>query len=346
MVVVEADWYDQVAARDGTFACCVQAANDGDIGEVDHWLTMHRPLLGGRMVDPDTVCWTTTIDDDDDEDSTEFLEMVGACGHIFAAQPAALHNWYDAWLKTPGGHQRPIRIHSETNPVTIVPDEPTAIREYLLSVDYDDLSSGPMCFLARRPDPLFRLPGRQLPFDERWSVPTAGLAIFTIGPSAQSDGWGDLAEAQNLCQLVQAVGSEEAVIGALTHAAQRAESWGAVALIRGGGPGWQHIFDAPEVVDAVRTVQRAGLPVLSGLGHVKDVTVVERVADFAWETPSALGAALRGWAKYLSAEASESVDSMSAGTYSAGQALRANFDRAWARHRPASACPRLEAVGS
>lgn len=62
-------------------------------------------------------------------------------------------------------------------------------------------------------------------------------------------------------------------------------------LIRGGGS-WQSrtVFDDP---DLARAILQCPVPVLTGIGHAKDVSVADRVAKASFTTPSQSGSALR-----------------------------------------------------
>ncbi len=68
-------------------------------------------------------------------------------------------------------------------------------------------------------------------------------------------------------------------------------------LIRGGGS-WQArtVFDN---LDLARAIQRCPVPVLTGIGHAKDVSVADRVAKASYTTPSQSGTALRNTVLHL-----------------------------------------------
>jgi hypothetical protein len=302
-----------------------------------------------QIVDEDTIRWDLDFgEDDDNEDAGGHFarghEIVGTRGRLKLSQPSALPGSYDAWVETFHGHQRPMRISAEEARETIDPDSVAPVSEFLVMDRHDPLSGSPMCFMVRRPDPLFRLRGCRLGFDERWPLPTAGLPLCFIAPSTSSEGWNDLGAAQELGQHVQAIGSVASVVGAFEYATRRADRLGGVALARGGGADWHEVFDDADVVAALRGAQRAGLVVMTGLGHSSDVTGVETAADYAWPTPSALGSVLSDWGAYLAAEATQPEDGMIAATYRAGLQVRAEFDRAWARHRGPAVCPRLDSA--
>ncbi|MDG1478231.1 MAG: exodeoxyribonuclease VII large subunit [Myxococcota bacterium] len=88
---------------------------------------------------------------------------------------------------------------------------------------------------------------------------------------------------------VQGRALEQTVLAALQQTAARAERYDVVAIIRGGG-GRVDLsgFDLLSVGDAVC---RHPLPVLAGIGHQRDHSLIDDVAR-SFKTPTAVGAAL------------------------------------------------------
>lgn len=87
---------------------------------------------------------------------------------------------------------------------------------------------------------------------------------------------------------MQGEGSEQSIVDALTAIAAREEEFDAVAIIRGGGS-----TTDLECFNAYLTalcVAQFPLPVLSGIGHDKDVSIVDMVAAIPLKTPTAVAA--------------------------------------------------------
>jgi exodeoxyribonuclease VII large subunit len=58
-----------------------------------------------------------------------------------------------------------------------------------------------------------------------------------------------------------------------------------LALARGGGDGLE-VFNKPEIIETALTLQT---PLITAIGHEQDVTLLQKVADKAFITPTALG---------------------------------------------------------
>ena len=87
---------------------------------------------------------------------------------------------------------------------------------------------------------------------------------------------------------MQGEGSEQSIADALTAIAEREEEFDAVAIIRGGGS-----TTDLECFNAYLTalcVAQFPLPVLTGIGHDKDVSIVDMVAAIPLKTPTAVAA--------------------------------------------------------
>jgi exodeoxyribonuclease VII large subunit len=74
----------------------------------------------------------------------------------------------------------------------------------------------------------------------------------------------------------------------LRHALVKAEAWkpDAVVVVRGGGSALD--LDAFNDLELCRTVADLGVPVLTGIGHETDLSVVDMVAHRAFKTPTAV----------------------------------------------------------
>ena len=87
---------------------------------------------------------------------------------------------------------------------------------------------------------------------------------------------------------MQGAAAEESVISALERVAQREEEFDAVAIIRGGGSTSDlAAFDSYRMA---AHVAQFPLPVISGIGHDKDTSVVDMVAHISLKTPTAAAA--------------------------------------------------------
>ena len=87
---------------------------------------------------------------------------------------------------------------------------------------------------------------------------------------------------------MQGEGSEQSIADALTAIAEREEEFDAVAIIRGGGS-----TTDLECFNAYLTalcVAQFPIPVLTGIGHDKDVSIVDMVAAIPLKTPTAVAA--------------------------------------------------------
>lgn len=337
---VDVDWVDQVLVRAGEFSCCAGAEREGPRSVADHWV-VHRALFEQRMDGPD-VAWRRIDWGDDDSDATEVECVSTVVGVVSQRQRAPLDGSWATWVTTPSGSQHHMTLRGDGVDDPNDPATSRQVREYMVVSDVGGLNA--LGVVAGRPDPLFRLPGRRLEFDERWPLPDPGRRMLLVAPSAESSSVADLGDAVGLCDHLVGVSTVAQVAAGIGRAARFPDRYGAVLVVRGGGPGWQDLFDAVEVTDAIRAVQRAGLCVATGVGHTDDVTAAELAADFAFGTPSELGVTLRLWSSYLAAEASSADTSMEPDTYLAGQRVRGLFDRAWARHHGSGMCPRLSTI--
>ena len=88
---------------------------------------------------------------------------------------------------------------------------------------------------------------------------------------------------------MQGAAAEESIIGALCAVAERAEEFDAVVLIRGGGAASDlNCFNAYRLCNHIAQFP---LPVITGIGHDKDVSVADMVAFRTLKTPTAVA----GW---------------------------------------------------
>ncbi len=86
--------------------------------------------------------------------------------------------------------------------------------------------------------------------------------------------------------VMQGTATEESVVGALDAIAERADDFDAVVIIRGGGSVSDlSAFDGYRLASHVAQFP---LPVLTGIGHDKDRSVVDMVAALELKTPTAV----------------------------------------------------------
>ena len=96
--------------------------------------------------------------------------------------------------------------------------------------------------------------------------------------------------------LMQGDAAEESVINALNEIAARESDFDVVAIIRGGGSTSDlALFDSYLIASYVAQFP---LPIFSGIGHDKDVSVVDMVAHTSLKTPTAVATKLVEMADY------------------------------------------------
>ena len=89
--------------------------------------------------------------------------------------------------------------------------------------------------------------------------------------------------------VMQGTAAEESILMALGHVAERQEEFDAVVIVRGGGSTTDlNCFNAYRLSSHVAQFP---LPVLTGIGHDKDQSVVDMVAHLPLKTPTAVA----GW---------------------------------------------------
>lgn len=115
--------------------------------------------------------------------------------------------------------------------------------------------------------------------------------------------------------VMQGAGAEDSVITALERVAERADAFDAVAVIRGGGGVTDlSCFDAYRIA---AHVAQFPLPVLTGIGHDKDVSVSDLVARCPLKTPTAVAAwlvermaSLEGWLQGAALQLRDAVSTL------------------------------------
>jgi len=95
---------------------------------------------------------------------------------------------------------------------------------------------------------------------------------------------------QFACKLYEAVmqgdRAEESIVDALRQCAEDASGLDVVVIVRGGGGQVDlHCFDSYEIGKAIALLP---LPVISGIGHQRDITVVDEVSNRREKTPTAV----------------------------------------------------------
>ncbi|MBR5133923.1 MAG: exodeoxyribonuclease VII large subunit [Alistipes sp.] len=90
--------------------------------------------------------------------------------------------------------------------------------------------------------------------------------------------------------LMQGDAAEQSIVDALTAIAEREDEFDAVAIIRGGGSTSDlALFDSYIIATYVAQFP---LPIFTGIGHDKDVSVVDMVAHTSCKTPTAVATTL------------------------------------------------------
>lgn len=90
--------------------------------------------------------------------------------------------------------------------------------------------------------------------------------------------------------LMQGDGAARSIIAALNAIAENSDDFDAVAIIRGGGSTTDlTCFDTYELASHCAQFP---LPIFSGIGHTRDVSIVDRVVHSSLKTPTAVAEAL------------------------------------------------------
>lgn len=116
------------------------------------------------------------------------------------------------------------------------------------------------------------------------SATAAGLEDFCHQLQENSGGYGfhvELFQAK-----MQGKETEEAVVVALDKIFERADEFDVVAIIRGGGATAD--LDAFNSYDIALNITQFPLPVLCGIGHQRDETVIDMVSHRSLKTPTAV----------------------------------------------------------
>ena len=96
--------------------------------------------------------------------------------------------------------------------------------------------------------------------------------------------------------LMQGDAAEESIVAALSAIAEREDEFDVVAIIRGGGSTSDlALFDSYLIASYVAQFP---LPIFSGIGHDKDISVVDMVAHTSLKTPTAVATKLVEMADY------------------------------------------------
>lgn len=110
-------------------------------------------------------------------------------------------------------------------------------------------------------------------------------------------------ETELFAAVMQGDGAEASVVAAFEAIAQRDEEFDAVVLIRGGGSVSDlACFDSYMLCSYLAQMP---LPVITGIGHDKDVSVADMVAHLSLKTPTAVAAYLVGEAHAIAVRLDE-----------------------------------------
>jgi hypothetical protein len=322
--------------RAGTDGCCYEANRASAAQAATHWRLFHATSPAHVWLDPGLLCLFMDLGSGDEDKDSHVRWLVRVDGHIATAQPGPYGEWWDGYLVdvTPGAPPRTVELRGEYRPRT-----PPLVQTFIAYQEDGRLH----LIEQKRADPLFQ----DTEFDWRWPLPDLSKPLLALTASEDSAGWRDLGELHELTAVEhryalqpQESGTTRRLIYYLGEAAKDPGKWAGVLIARGGGNRrteqelgkvWQAPLDDPDLLEAVATVQAAGLPVLVGVGHEWDTTGVERLADFAWPTPSTAGSALARLARYQREAQNAPQDGLPIGVYNLGRVARQEFDDAWAR---------------
>lgn len=126
------------------------------------------------------------------------------------------------------------------------------------------------------------------------------LARIAVISSSTAAGYGDFTKqleqsgypftTQLFPATMQGDRVEASVIAALDAIAEEQERWDAVVIIRGGGA--VSDLNGFDTYELAANVAQFPLPVLTGIGHERDDTVIDLVANCRFKTPTAVAAFL------------------------------------------------------
>lgn len=126
------------------------------------------------------------------------------------------------------------------------------------------------------------------------------LVRIAVVSSASAAGYGDFCRqleqsgfpfrTKLFVATMQGDGVESSVVAALDRIATERENWDAVVIIRGGGAASD--LNGFETYTLAANVAQFPLPVLTGIGHERDDTVIDLVAHTRLKTPTAVAAFL------------------------------------------------------
>ena len=127
--------------------------------------------------------------------------------------------------------------------------------------------------------------------------PLSRIAVISSGTAA---GYGDFCNqlentpyrfvTELFPAIMQGDRVEESIIAALDHIAAEMDKWDAVVIIRGGGA--VSDLNGFDTYLLAANVAQFPLPVLTGIGHERDDTVIDMVAHTRLKTPTAVAAFL------------------------------------------------------
>jgi len=115
--------------------------------------------------------------------------------------------------------------------------------------------------------------------------------------------------------LMQGMQAPSAIISALEAIAAEEDDWDCVVIIRGGGA--TSDLASFENYDLAANVAQFPLPIIIGIGHERDVTVLDYVANMRVKTPTAAAEWLIG----RGAEALERVDALASAIHQTASSL-------------------------
>ncbi len=172
---------------------------------------------------------------------------------------------------------------------------------------------------------------RELP----WPQPVQRVAIISAPGAA---GYGDFVHqlfttparlrfnARLFPALMQGAGAPESIIAALEAVAAQEDDWDCVVIIRGGGA--TSDLASFESYELAANIAQFPIPVIIGIGHERDVTVLDYVAAMRVKTPTAAAE----WLIERGTEALTRVDALAASIHRTASAMLAGNREQLARY--------------
>lgn len=217
-------------------------------------------------------------------------------GHFKARAKANI--WANVWQRVKGNFEKVTGQSLATGMKVLLKVSVTFHEQYGYSLTVNDIDAAfSMGEMARRRQEIIRQLEEDGVIDLNRQLPLPRpLRRIAVVSSAGAAGYGDFSKqlresgfhfvTRLFAATMQGGGVEASIIAALNDIAAEAEEWDCVAIIRGGGAVTD--LNGFDTYLLAANIAQFPLPVLSGIGHDRDETVVDRVAHTHLKTPTAV----------------------------------------------------------